>query len=298
MLLALLSSLAFAGSLTLDADKPVLVRVNGVPVAYDLRAHRAAINDLDDGVYAVLVTSVEGARLGEARVALSGDQAANLTLRGSTLDRLVSARATSGKGALALALPEGWATDLSAELDGRPMQDPTRGGVLEAGTHTLRVRVGGAVRFDGLLDVVPGQTTRCAVGNTLYCELGPMSVSVNDHGHWDRDHDGHEGHGEQAPPPPPPSTDPVQVTFVLKDAFDMSNVYVDGRKVAEFRTNDKEKSVSLTPGVHTVEIKSFTEFDTWAKGTLTVTPGEAIRIGFDEKTVEVYNRKGAWAPTN
>jgi len=295
MLLAFLPSLAFAGSLTLDADKPVLVRVNGVPVAYDLRAHRAAVNDLDDGVYAVLVTSVEGARLGEARVALSGDQAASLTLRGNTLDHLVSARATSGKGALTLALPEGWGSDLSAELDGRSVQAPARGGVLDAGTHTLRVRVGGAVRFDGLLDVVPGQTTRCVVGNTLTCELGPMSVASTDRAQ--REQQGGEGQATPAPVPTP-STDPVQVTFVLKDAFDMSNVYVDGRKVAEFRTNDRERSVSLTPGVHTVEIKSFTEFDTWAKGTLTVTPGEAIRVGFDEKTVEVYNRKGAWAPTN
>jgi hypothetical protein len=296
MLLAFLPSLALAGSLTLDADKPVLVRVNGVPVAYDLRAHRASVNDLDDGVYAVLVTSVEGARLGEARVALSGDQAASLTLRGGTLDRLVSARASSGKGALSLALPAGWATDLSVELDGRPMQDPARGGVLDAGTHALRVRIGGALRFDGLLDVVPGQITRCAVGNTLYCELGPMSATSDDPGQ--REQRDHDPRAEGSAPPPPPSTDPVQVTFVLKDAFDLSNVYVDGRKVAEFRTNDKERSVTLVPGVHTVEIKSFTEFDTWAKGTLTVTPGEAIRVGFDEKTVEVYNRKGAWTPAN
>lgn len=99
-------------------------------------------------------------------------------------------------------------------------------------------------------------------------------------------------------PAEPPKPEPVQVIFSLKDSFDMSNVYVDGKRVAEFRTGDKEKAVALMTGTHTVEIKEFTEFDTWFKGTLTVTPGEPIRFGYGEdEGVEVYNRSGSvWAP--
>lgn len=94
-------------------------------------------------------------------------------------------------------------------------------------------------------------------------------------------------------PPAPPKPEPVEVVFSLKDSFDMSNVYVDGRRVAEFRTGDQEKSVTLMSGTHTVEVKDFTEFHTWFKGTLNVTPGEPIRFGYGEDTgVEVYNRPG------
>ncbi|MSQ00438.1 MAG: hypothetical protein EXR71_00930 [Myxococcales bacterium] len=99
-------------------------------------------------------------------------------------------------------------------------------------------------------------------------------------------------------PPEPPKPEPVPVVFLLTDGFDMSNVYVDGSRVAEFRTNDREKPVTLMSGMHTVEIKSFTEFDTWFKGTLHVSPGEPMRIGYTEDDgVELYNRPGsAWVP--
>ncbi len=98
------------------------------------------------------------------------------------------------------------------------------------------------------------------------------------------------------PPPPPPGPTPVDVVFSLKDSFDMSNVYVDGKRVAEFRTGDQEKTVTLMSGPHTVEVKDFTEFHTWFKGTLNVTPGDALRFGYGEDGgAEVYNRPvGAW----
>ncbi len=285
--LALLSSPAFAGSLTVDADRPVFVTVNNVPVAYDLRTRRAVVNDLEDGLYAVRVMSAEGARLGEAMMAVSGDLPATLSVRGSTLDRLVSARATAGEGGLWLGVPEGWGVEAQVEIDGQRATDLRAGPRwLGAGAHTLTVRVGGVTRFSGSVDVLPGQTTRCVVGNTLHCELGAMARSSKPEG----------GTQASTPASTPASTAPVTVTFVLKDSFDLSNVYVDGKRVAEFRTNDKEKSVQLTPGVHTVEIRSFTEFDTWARGALMVTPGEPIRVGYDQESVEVYNRTNAWTP--
>jgi hypothetical protein len=98
-------------------------------------------------------------------------------------------------------------------------------------------------------------------------------------------------------PPEPPKPVAVQVVFSLKDNFDLSNVYVDGKRVAEMRTGDREKVVTLMTGTHTVEIKEFTEFETWFKGTLVVSEGEPMRVGYGEdEGVEVYNRVGAWSP--
>ena len=103
---------------------------------------------------------------------------------------------------------------------------------------------------------------------------------------------------ETAPPTAPPVTDaaPVNVEWILKDAMDMCNIYVDGEKVLELRTGDAKGTVVLKPGLHTVEIKSFTEFDTWHRGLLTVTGPDAMKVGFGEdEPVEVYNRPDAWA---
>lgn len=288
-MLSLLIGAAYAGSLTVDADRPVFVTVNGVPVVYDLRTKKATINDLDEGMYMVRVSGAEGARQGEAMLAVSGDLPATLSVRGGVLDRLVSSRATAGEGALWIGTPQGWGGDAVVELDGVRASDLDRGARrLGAGVHTLTVRAGGVTRFNGTIDVLPGRTTRCVVGDTLHCELGNMSATSASKPATDGT--------TTTTPSTPASTAPVSVVFVLKDGFDLSNVYVDGKKIAEFRTNDKEKSTTLSPGVHTVEIKSFTEFDTWARGTLTVTPGEPIRVGFDEESVEVYNRANAWTP--
>ncbi len=283
MLLVTMCGLALAGTIRVDADRPVQVRVNGVDVPFDLRA-RAATADVDDGVHHLRLSGLDGAPLGEALVAVSGDQEARLTLRGSTLDRLVSARASGGKGSLEVhSLPGSGAAPV-VELDGQRVSAPPRGLATSAGAHTLVVRDGASVRFQGTVDVLPGQATRCVVGVSLGCELGALESVAR------------PSEGQPAPTQAPASTAPVTVTFVLKDSFDLSNVYVDGKLVAEFRTNDKEKSTTLAPGVHTVEIKNFTEFETWARGTLVVTPGEPMRVGFDQQSVDVYNRTGAWSP--
>lgn len=284
-MLTLLLGAALAGTLTIDADRPVDVRVNGVPVAYDYRARRATVSDLSDGVYAVEVATPEGARIGQAQVAVTAELPGALVLRGGALDRMVSARATAGEGRLLFVTPLSGKGQLQVELDGRAWTASAAQAV-PAGARMLRLRVDGATRFEGTIDVLPGMSTVCLLSAALRCELQSGGVTS----------------AEPAKPPapeppkPPVSTEPVTVTFVLKDSFDLSNVYVDGKRVAEFRTNDKEKSVTLSPGVHTIEIREFTEFETWAKGTLLVTPGDPIRVGFDEESVEVYNRQGAWTP--
>lgn len=282
-MLTLLCGLALAGTLTVDADRALSVSLNGVPVPFDARARRASVAGLAEGLYHVEVDTPEGARVGEAMVAVTGELPSALSARGGVLDRLLSARSTGGEGTLLLTVPPGWGPEPVIELNGARDPSAARGGrLLPAGAHALSVKVGGESRFSGYVDVLPGRSTRCVVLSELHCELGPLARASEP--------------AAQAPAPAAEPT-PVSVVFVLKDGFDMSNVYVDGRKVLEFRTNDKEKAITLSSGVHTVEIRSFTEFDTWARGTLTVTPGEPIRVGFDEQSVEVYNRPGAWAPT-
>lgn len=284
-MLTLLLGAALAGTLTIDADRPVGVRVNGVPVAYDYRARRTTVSDLADGVYAVEVATPEGARIGQAQVAVTAELPGALVLRGGALDRMVSARATAGEGRLLFVAPLSGKGQLQVELEGRAWT-ASAAQAIPAGARMVRLKVDGATRYEGTIDVLPEMSTVCLLSAVLRCELQSGGVSS----------------AEPAKPPapeppkPPVSTEPVTVTFVLKDSFDLSNVYVDGKRVAEFRTNDKEKSVTLSPGVHTVEFREFTEFETWAKGTLLVTPGDPIRVGFDEESVEVYNRQGAWTP--
>lgn len=98
-----------------------------------------------------------------------------------------------------------------------------------------------------------------------------------------------------APPVPaaPVRTAPVEVQFLSTDG-EWANVYVDGEKVLEFRNNNKG-TVTLTPGLHTVEIRDFMENQTWAKGQVKVGAVAPLKIGFSKQgTVEVYNDPGAW----
>ena len=97
-------------------------------------------------------------------------------------------------------------------------------------------------------------------------------------------------------PPPRPPAPPTQcaVEFVSRDG-EWANIYVDGEKVADFRANDKKKSVTLTGGVHKVEIKDFMESTTWNTGSLTLGYTCPLKIGFGATGApEVYNDPGAW----
>lgn len=100
-----------------------------------------------------------------------------------------------------------------------------------------------------------------------------------------------------APPagdPTPVAQAPSVVEFSSIDG-EWANVRVDGELVAEFRNGDAKKAVTLDPGPHTVEVRSFMDDDVWAKGTLIVSGGGTIKVGIAEgRAPEVYNRPGAW----
>lgn len=164
---------------------------------------------------------------------------------------------------------------------------------LSVGAHEVRVERDRRVAYKGPLEVRADQNHRCLVE--------PRGRE------WSLD-----CFFERAPQAPAPSVASsrqvgavsegaapvgatVTVEWLLKDPMDMCNVYVDGTRVAEFRTGDRKRVISLAPGLHTVEIRDFTEFETWHRGILTVAGSDTIRVGFgEEEPVEVYNRTGAW----
>ena len=90
------------------------------------------------------------------------------------------------------------------------------------------------------------------------------------------------------------SNAPGTLNIVLTDSMDMSNVYVDGRMVHEFRMSNDTTSLSLSPGLHTLEIKDFTEFDVWHRGQIRIDPGTTARVGFSQERFEVYGDRSAW----
>jgi len=103
--------------------------------------------------------------------------------------------------------------------------------------------------------------------------------------------------GQPLPPvaPPPVAAGPVVVELLPKGT-DWCNVWIDGEKVAEFRVGDTKKLVSLSPGVHTVEVRDFMESDVWLKGQLVVSGPGPVKFGFEEGLGEVYTDPAAWRP--
>lgn len=169
---------------------------------------------------------------------------------------------------------------------------------LEPGDHQVRIERDRRTRFSGPLEVKSSLNHRCLLEPVdrefaLNCFFSQPMLLASASGIAMAGPSGGPALGRTSVA----DSSPVPVEFILKNSMDMCNVYVDGDEVARFRTNDRRKQITLSAGVHTVEIKDFTEFETWHRGVLTVTPGEVMKIGFGEQEeVEVYNRSGAWVP--
>lgn len=295
-MLALLPLVSLAADVVVESSGAVDVRINGVPVAYDSRARRAQALGLDPGMYHVQLRDLSThALLAEALV--HARDAERLVWSGGKLDRLVSAtQSAGGQGDLTI---RGNADVHRVALDGRALTSSTRAwnATVPAGAHALKVSDATGVLFDGWIDVRKDLNTDCQLvyGRVAACEVAPRPVREVPPPTRVPPPDPHR---TPPAPPPPGATGPVKVTFVRRDMMDMCNIYVDGRKIAEFRAGmESEASVDLGLGVHTIEIKDFTEFDLWTRGRLTVTAGDEIRLGFDDEDgIEVYNRTNAWAP--
>lgn len=256
-----IAHLAAAAELTIFTQTPAAVSVDGQLIEYDDASLLVVARNLKSGKHTVKIESIGRKPITQMDVQLKQTERVDLYYSERTLTRVGSG--LSGEPAV---------TTLPARVKGL-----TVSGAL----------AGGNFGDDG--------------GGSIFVGAGPAGVSVVivDATGEGRDR---KSRPPEPPAPPrspePPKPEPVSVVFLLKDGFDMSNVYVDGARVAEFRTNDKEKTVTLMTGIHTVEIKDFTEFDTWFRGTLHVSPGEPMRIGYSEDDgVELYNRPAtAWVP--
>ena len=87
---------------------------------------------------------------------------------------------------------------------------------------------------------------------------------------------------------------PRNVTFRVTDDS-WSNVYVDGKKVYEPRAMAEEKTITLSVGEHTIEVKDFMDDDVWCKGTLYVDGHTDLVIGLaEEQPIEVFNDRSAF----
>lgn len=257
-----LAHLAAAAEITVFTQTPAAVSIDGQLLEYDEGSLLLVARNLKGGKHTVKVESLARKAITQMDVTLQTNERADLVYGQRTLGKvgggLVGQEAVTAAYARVSSFGSASSGGASIAVD-----DGMGGGV------TMAVGVPGMGSGPAFVVI---QTTAPAAGAPV-----PPTPPA---------------------PPTPPKPEPVQVVFSLKDSFDMSNVYVDGKRVVEFRTGDKEKIVTLMSGTHTVEVKDFTEFETWFKGTLTVTAGEPLRFGYGEEDgVEVYNRpSGAWMP--
>ena len=258
MLFAL--SLASAAEITVFTQTPAYVTVDGVFVDYSESSLLLVARNLAAGKHEVKVESLQRKAITQLDVTLRQDERVDLSYGQRTLQKV-------GDGLVGeAAVTTNSATVKSVVVPGISVstQSNPSAAVIAIGTTT---------------NVIPGWN-----GQTIL--VGP-SVELN------------IAPGAPVPPKPPEPPRPVavQVVFSLKDNFDLSNVYVDGTRMVDMRTGDREKAVTLMTGTHTVEVKEFTEFETWFKGSLVVTAGEPMRVGYGhDEGLEVYNRDGAWNP--
>jgi len=85
-----------------------------------------------------------------------------------------------------------------------------------------------------------------------------------------------------------------EVVFVSRDGR-WANLYVDG-ELAAYITNEGEAGLSLSPGVHMVEIRDSRGRQTWHRGALTVTPGLPLEVGFArDLSPQVMGDREAWS---
>jgi len=100
--------------------------------------------------------------------------------------------------------------------------------------------------------------------------------------------------GAGAAPGAPEAGVEAEVVFVSRDG-QWANLYIDG-ELAAYITNDGEASLSLTPGIHTVEIRDSRGRQTWHRGALTVTSGFDLEVGFArDLSPQVMGDREAWA---
>ncbi len=259
----LLAHVAVAAELTIFTQTPAAVSVDGQLIEYDDASLLLVARNLKSGKHTVKIESIGRKPITQMDVQLKPTERLDLYYSERTLTLVGSG--LSGEAAV---------TTLPAKVKGLSTAGALGGGNFGTGA-------------EGSILIGAGAGP------------GGVAVVIVDATGEGRDRRSRPPEPPAPPRPPvPPKAEAVQVVFLLKDGFDMSNVYVDGSRVAELRTNDKEKTVTLMSGMHTVEIKDFTEFDTWFKGTLHVSPGEPMRIGYSEDDgVELYNRPAsAWVP--
>ncbi len=274
----LLAQLAVAAEITVYTQTPAIVSVDGAVLDYDEGSLLLVARNLKAGRHSVKVGTVAGKSVTQIDVMIQQTDRVDLVYAQRTITQV---------GGGLVGDPALTARDAAVPAFGSAVGGAQAGATSSASAGGASASMGGMGM--GYAGVNAGPNGAAVVmsdgmGGKVTMSAGmpqPTVVVVT----------------SPAPPPPPPvkaeppKPEPVQVVFSLKDTFDMSNVYVDGKRVAEFRTGDHEKTVTLMSGTHTVEIKEFTEFDTWFKGKLTVTPGEPLRFGYGEdEGVEVYNR--------
>jgi hypothetical protein len=91
-----------------------------------------------------------------------------------------------------------------------------------------------------------------------------------------------------------PDAGPPTVTLVAA-AGQRFSIVVDGARLGEVAPDAPLRLADLEPGVHAVQVRSTDQLTIWARGRLTLEPGDRIELHCEEgRMVRASGRDGAW----
>ena len=97
---------------------------------------------------------------------------------------------------------------------------------------------------------------------------------------------------DRAPTPDPGVAPRIELTAATGQRF---AVVLDGRRFAVLTSQQALRIDDLAPGEHQLELRSADHLIVWVRGTLTIQPGDDLRLSVSEgRMVDVFGREGAW----
>lgn len=95
----------------------------------------------------------------------------------------------------------------------------------------------------------------------------------------------------------PPDGGPAPAVELRPEPGQRFTVIVDGKRLAVLGPSTPLRLEDLAAGTHRLELRSVDNTTIWARGTLTLVPGDDLALGVTEgKPVQVFGRAEAWQP--
>jgi hypothetical protein len=266
--------------LLINTDRPIAVLVDGQMLEFVEGTTRVELHNVDPGLHMIEFRNMFGKLVGEGRVTFpgGGDAIVRAQWKDKTFSVYDTVMLEPEVASVVVQVPAYHEkTTLHVGMGGVSASVHASESTTTTTTTTTSVSPGMGVHvvaghgMGGMHMGAHGVHSEVTVTETTHTTTGPGVVVVEER---------------------VPAT--RTVTFRSTDE-EWANVYIDGARVWEIRAMDTEKSITLSTGEHTLEVKDFMENETWCKGRLLVDGHTDLIIGITEgRPVEVYNDSNAF----